>query len=1404
VKTTAKSTRNHPPGVAVVWVILLGAFLTILGLYFLTAAATAKARTHARDASVTADDLLASAHSEILAKLHLGFAPVSAAPRNASVTAMPGLLEIKSYHTPLNRGRATGSAAFDHSSPSPTAFTDPFAAEYDGLPANPRWIPLFSHRSFAPHLEYLTVSGTSRSTPNPHHEPYASFNINTPENPFTPGTTWITGAASDSTAIVRTPIDGKYATTSTTEDFTLAPSTTASGKPIWVQWIPILRNPAEPPSRTNPMIGRYAYWIDIENTKALLSPGLQDFRDAPQAARLLGEAGAIDGGRTHFDQDRGNSSRLLLAKLEASLPGKSSSENLPLTRNGQPGPGLAAPANHNARDAWLAPGAPATTASIIDFSFLETPKPNPASDLATGPTLLHHLTANSPPTHPWFANHKQIFPGNPEATAHVRQLATAFTTHGTEENLDPLGRPRIDLQSFQQSATTAAAIVSSPLFQRLTDPAYHRAYHPGAPEKSFLDSLAPFSANPAAALAQLLLNIAEAAKPDTTPPLIDETNGLVGARSMPYVAEISTRARSAFWLLPEADREKPATLLQTTPQGAFSYTHNGKRLHHYATHAVLDLCVGLINPNPFETEPFDGEIEFDITWQSPPPTAQITPGPYTAKLNGHFTANPEPGKDAKKLEPLGHTVNIRLGTFPVAALNDPKFATTFRISGWRIRRANGTLWHKVPVRAPGGAGALPFWRMAQPGISAGSPSDPKSLAPFHQNGHRSVGWFCADTLYAIIPNSLSVLNWENPNTTRDQDPNLARRVTEWLNLAPKTSVLERLICIDPTLGHRTGNPVKKGIFGNGDFYGMKGHPWRRDPAFSLQTFVAIDQTLPGTATIEHHDWLVAATPETTATATIRRVTNDRLSPTTIPTPIPGEAQFQLARELTGEYLTHRLVRPEETGGGVSKSLTTAYLIPSLEGPAFPHHFDPPKPPTSFPIDSATTISNVDIETLQTITEEKPAKDHIKLPDGKKGPRGFFCSAPPKRPFTATGEIGFVHSGFTLTPILVGPDEGALPTQLNAPQNGPPMRMLLDLLHVPTTGRPWNVNTAIAHDSYMAIREGGNSLVDMKKGIDPKSTPVHAVWVPAAQGFALRDTGSDAFRGKDVKHLAEKKPGQLLDPHLSPLPIARRPWDMWTSIVGGDFSRSGDSHRWGIGNAIFDYYRPAYFTWRPGNGLPASPWIDFGSHLPGRGLLLALGVDGRKDDKNENSGTLKGRYAADQNLAAIDGSLTFQLPAHFATRHSLIPVRHFPSDLALDFHQENHEAAWTRIKTALNPSLGGAHSPGDAATDKELAKEIEGTAAPGGHHAAGVFYHAPMALLTNQAGFTADAFTAYIVVETIRDNGKTNPQIERSGPGWCDPDDTILARHWSRQLIVRESKPDGTPTFRTLINDTIGR
>ncbi|MCW1886048.1 hypothetical protein OKA04_15020 [Luteolibacter flavescens] len=1384
--------RRDAPGAALLWVVLLGGFMSVLCLYFLTTGHEARLRADFDHAEVTADDLLASAKGEILAKLDEGF---SVGAGEGSVAAMPGLLEVKRYDEPLNRGGETGEAAFENDA----FFAKPFAAEYGGKPANPRWIPMFSWKDFAPRLKHLSVDGGAPAKENPDYNPYAAFNINTADNPWQPGTTWITGVPEASGATVRTSLAG--------QGKEIAPGSTSAERPIWVQWIPVLKDPSQPPSAKNPMIGRYAYWVDLENTKLRADLPLRSIRGEAAYGRLVGESGAVDGGRSPYDQDGHNSARGLLAKLEQVVPGKDI-EGQPATRGGRPGPGLSALHARDAREAWLGPDAPASTTDLVDWAFFESPRRSRAEGMTAGKDLADQLAnagSRARPAHPWFSDLRAAVGNDAERVKLARQVGTALTFQGEEEQLDPLGRPRIDLQEFQKQATgnrgttvSLAAITGSELWSRLGDGAYQRAYQPGAKAKSFFDSLAPFAPSGQSAALQMLVNVAEAAQPDSVPPLIDTAAGIVGARSMPYVAEVSTRARSAYWLLPKEDREDRTKLLQTTGTGSYGYTYKQKRLHHYATHAVVDLCIGLVNPDPFETEPFTGEIEFDITWGTLPAGATVEKT-FKAPLHGHFTANSLPGKDAKELQPLGHTVNIRLGVFPVAALNDDKFASCLRIRGWKIRRG-GQVWHQVPVKHPGAAGSIDWWRMSQAGTNAGSADDDSSLAAYRDGGGRSVGWFCMKTLDALIPESLGVSGWTDANAT---DTAMKSRVATWLDLTPKTSVMERVVCLDPTLGHRTGNPMLPGLFGRGHFYGAQGHFWRRQPVIKPQPVVYVGQTLPKIDHLADTRWEVSAMAGGSASVTVQRESGGRLSAANASWPVADSTATRLA-DYSGECLTHELIVPgtegEPGGGKRADSLTAIYRIPSVEGEAAPGRLGLPALPTTVKIDAATAVKNTDLEVAASPVDEDK---FTKLPDGKKGARGFHCSAPAKRYFTSPGEIGFCHSGFPLTPIQIGPDEGRTPNQLNSPLNGPPMRMLLDLLRMPSSGPAWNVNTSVAHDEYLALREGGETTQELKDSSDVGKDPLHAVWLPAAQGFLPRETGSESYRGKEAKNLAEKSPGSLLDRNLSPFPQLRRPWDMWLGVVGGDFSRSGESLRWGVGNAAFDFFGPGFFTWRPGDGAGGDPWIDFGSDLPGQGRLLAYGVDGRKDDKNDGKGTLKGRHAADQNLDLINGGAGFHMPAHFATRFSLLPVRHFRSDLAIDYHQESHESGWLRFKTALNPGLGAASSAGDMAGDKELGESMDGASFPGGHHSSGIFYQAPMALLVNQAGVSANAFSAYVVVESVRDRGKKREGVANSGRGHCDPDDEVVARRWARILILKERDASGAARFRTVLTDTAG-
>lgn len=1386
--------RKAPAGAALVWVLLLGGFLSVLCLYFLSASHQARVRTDFDHAGVAADDLLASARAEIQAKLEEGFA---VAPEDGNVAAMPGLLEVRRYDEPLNRGNEKKAAAFDADS----FFAEPFAAEYNGKPANPRWIPLFSWKSFAPRLKHLSVKGGDPGRENPDYNPYAAFNINTPDNPWQAETTWISGVPAESLTKVRTSIESKG------EE--IAPGTSSAERPIWVQWIPVLKDPSQPASIKNPMIGRYAYWVDLDNTKLRADRPLRSIRDHAEWGRLVGESGAVDGGSSPFDQDGDNSARRLLAKLERVVPG-ADIDGMPATRGGRPGPAFSALYGRDAREAWLGPGAPASTTDLVDWSFFESPRREESKEETTGMDLAEHLAnagSRERPAAPWFTDFRKAVDEDEERVALARQVSTALTFHGEEENLDPLGKPRIDIQEFQRQVTgnrgstvSLTAITGSELWSRLGEGAYQRAYQPGDKKKSFFDALAPFSANGQAAALQMLANVAEAAQPDSVPPVIDTNRGIVGARSMPYVAEISTRARSAYWLLPKEDRENSATLLQTTTGGAYSYTYKQKRLHYYATNAVVDLCVGLVNPNPFETEPFTGEIEFDVTWGTLP-TGAVVEKTFKAPLNGLFTTNSKPGKDAKELQPLGHTVCIRLGVFPVDSLNDDNFASCLRIKGWKIRRGN-TIWHQVPVKHPGASGSIDWWRMSQAGTNAGSPEDVNSLAAYQQGGHRSVGWFCMETMDALIPESLGVSDWTNANAA---DAAMKQRVATWLSLTPKTAVLERVVCLDPTLGHRTGNPMLPGLFGRGHFYGAQGHFWRRQRVITPRPLVYVGQTQPKTERLEDTRWEVSALSGGSASVSILKESAGSMSRSRVSWPVADSSAARVA-EFSGECLTHELVVPgttSEDGNGTKRpdSLTAIYRIPAVEGDAAPGRLGLPSLPTTVKIDAATTVENTDLEIASGSSAEK---NLIKLPDGKKGARGFYCSAPAKRYFTSPGEIGFCHSGFPLTPVQIGPDEGRTVNQLNCPLNGPPMRMLLDLLYSSSAGPAWNVNTAVAHDEYMALREGGDDLMELKESVDPSSKALHAVWLPAAQGFMPRATGTESFRGKEAKQLAEKRPGSLLDRNLSPFPVLRRPWDMWLGVVGGDFAHAGESLRWGVGNSAFDYFGPGYFTWRPGDGAGGDSWIDFGSDMPGQGKLLAFGVDGRKDDKNENAGTLKGRHAADQNLDAISGSGSLYVPAQMATRFSLLPVRHFRSDLALDYHQENNESGWLRFKTALNPGLGAEISPGEMAGDKDAAESMDGASFPGGHHASGIFYQAPMALIANQAGVSANAFTAYVVVESVRDHGKKREGIANSGRGHCDPDDEVLARRWARIVILKERDASGATRFRTVLSDIAGQ
>jgi hypothetical protein len=181
--------RSEKGSTLMLVVALMGVIsMVLLGMLLITSRdhrAADRDAIHAELAFVVENGL-----AEAMAKIQSGSAAEVADPgsRTAHVTASPGLMEIRRYDTPWNRGAATGPEAFKADGP----FRAPFAAEFDRKPANPQWIPLFSYRHHAPAMRYLHRSAQP-GTINPDYNPAALFNLNTPQQPFHPGVHYLSG-----------------------------------------------------------------------------------------------------------------------------------------------------------------------------------------------------------------------------------------------------------------------------------------------------------------------------------------------------------------------------------------------------------------------------------------------------------------------------------------------------------------------------------------------------------------------------------------------------------------------------------------------------------------------------------------------------------------------------------------------------------------------------------------------------------------------------------------------------------------------------------------------------------------------------------------------------------------------------------------------------------------------------------------------------------------------------------------------------------------------------------------------------------------------------------------------------------------------------------------------------------
>lgn len=1484
-------TLRHPQrGAALLLTLIISAMLVAALVAYLY-----QVRVHLRQAAqvqaqIPLDSLTRSALLEARERIEEGFRlEYENGRRVASAVASPGLMEVRFYHLPWNRGRARGPAAFAMPERGRPFFTDPFGPFYDGLPANPRWIPLYSTRLFAPAIPRLTIRNGSASDPNPDYNPAAVFNINTPRNPFYPGEYLLSGTQETPVAL-RAERDSanRLAERGREATYRYLPGEHAAERPVHVQWIPWLRDPALPPGPDNRMIGRYAYWIDVENTKINLNTASRSFRQQSVFPLLSGDPDALARGTgSYFTQTAGNPAYDWRHRMESSLPIWSAEHRPPHLASRIEGPGTARVGRamvdlllnwQNGQRPWLA------DCSLVDWDYFSALRPwadGAGDDLLPDAALEEAGQAVASGATAPLASAEEIWAWLipelnrlPEAQRRLApRLFRKILTHSTtvvsyDDERDPLGRPKIDLVKFQLENRDAAAAGGNPLrfreteiWRRLADPDYHRAYHPAATPnqgtpRSFIEAFNSFAgngdrannANGELAVMQILANLAGSALDHTRPPLIDEARGIVTARSSPYVLQFTTRVRSALWQLPEADRQDFNLLLARDADGRLTYQYNGRPLAHYLTRVLVDAAVACINADPWaDGRPFQGKITLKWQWQDPRPQgAELKSGPAVAELAESFFATPLPAKEPGNIWIEGDSAHFELGELYGEDLLKREYATALRIEGWEIRNDAG-LWHKVPVRNLGAPSVRAWWEMTREGANVG-----KALQAYHENassyGHRAVGWISAKGIEAFrkfngttdappsgweYPNALffegtrprrlgplplsDVLAELNGPLTDDQVGQIRQFLS--ITLAKRSTLGESLLAGDPVLGHRTGHPELPGAKGKGHVYGALGHVWRHQ----------------GTS-------LSQKSKETTVRAYRYRETPGADWIATV-AGVEGLRRSNSLRRLSGFPSWQAELRQEfkSSSGGFDGPLRwfgdpERTVVPLAEFNAR----DLVKKTNrdedlTFSDGSKIKLEWVDRETdrnpLPGLTDDqyKPLKI-----DGwdKRSARGFFCSSPPGRLMVSLGEIGRIHSGFPHLPILLLDEPGWNEFLLDSPQNGPPMRMLLDLFTPgaftdPASGHPvpqtawqsgkapsytptrprrgtWSINTSVAHDGYMALREGSTGQVkELKKEQDVSRLPARVIWCPNGSGFRRRATGNEAAPAHELKKWIEGKAGEALEPGLHPFPKFRRAWDAWLGLISGDFTpgRSLRASAWGYGNRAFHFFGGPAFTWCPGNGVSTTTpryrqaQAEFG---PGPARLVTWGSEGRKDDKNENDGMMRARFSADQFLDQIDKHNPVTYPVHFAPRFSLFPMRHFLSDLSAAYH---YDAPFSSITTPLNPKITTAPPAGPNPGDYE---KIDGAHFPGGFAHSGIYAQAPLILMANQATTSSNTFTIWLVAQIVRDNGKLRPEQRLSGPGFCDPDDEVVAERWTRALVARlppRHDTDTTPRFAILALDS---
>ncbi|MCH8475337.1 MAG: hypothetical protein LAT55_08935 [Opitutales bacterium] len=292
-------------GVALITVLSLIALITVTIVAFFAIVSEDRQRAREYLDYSKSTMLVESAFQEALGKIIEGSEiPWATSPDGevvgASMTASPGLMEIRYYREDPNRGSGgahSGTQLFTN----PDSFVrNPFAKEYNGQLANPRWIPLFSWQRFGPGLPFLD---SNLSQENPDYNPAAIFNLNTAFNPFFPGELYLSGTPEESFAtkilqpgFTENPLWPNPDTAREERFFQRGES--SYDRPFYVQWVPVLADPTREPSVDNQLVGRYAYWVDVENTKVHLNVNtrsLQDDREGGEVGKNISTFAAILG-----------------------------------------------------------------------------------------------------------------------------------------------------------------------------------------------------------------------------------------------------------------------------------------------------------------------------------------------------------------------------------------------------------------------------------------------------------------------------------------------------------------------------------------------------------------------------------------------------------------------------------------------------------------------------------------------------------------------------------------------------------------------------------------------------------------------------------------------------------------------------------------------------------------------------------------------------------------------------------------------------------------------------------------------------------------------------------------------------------------------------------------------------